>query len=296
MQSLLNKKHSITIIILQVATQMFRQFNYLCTNNHLGNITTMKISIITATFNSASTVRDTFESVLAQTYDNIEYIVVDGLSKDNTVDIIKEYEPKFNGRMRWISEKDNGLYDAMNKGIAMATGDVVGLLNSDDFYTSNDIISVIAGSMKDSCIDAIYGDIHFVNSDNLDKCVRYYSSAIFKRSLMRIGLMPAHPSFYCRREVYTKYGPFNTDYKIGADFESLLRYIYVNNIKTKYIKRDFVTMRTGGASTEGFSSRWQIMKDHLRAMKSNGIYSNFFILCLRYPYKIYELIISKLKH
>lgn len=255
----------------------------------------MKISIITATFNSASTVRDTFESVLSQTYTDIEYIIVDGASKDNTVDIIKEYEPKFGGRMRWISEKDNGLYDAMNKGIAMATGNIVGLLNSDDFYTSTDILSVIATTMQDSSIDAVYGDVHFVNNNDLNKCVRYYSSAIFKRSLMRIGLMPAHPSFYCKREVYTKYGPFDTCCKIGADFESLLRYIFVNRINTRYIKRDFVTMRTGGASTEGFSSRWQIMKDHLRAMKANGVYSNFFILCLRYPYKIYELIMSKLK-
>ena len=256
----------------------------------------MKISIITATFNSALTVKDTFESVLRQTYGNIEYIVVDGLSKDNTVDIIKEYEPRFNGRMRWVSEKDKGLYDAMNKGIAMATGDVVGILNSDDFYTSDDALAVIADTMKDNTVDAVYGDIHFVNDYDLNKCVRYYSSAIFKRSLMRIGLMPAHPSFYCRREVYTKYGPFNTSYKIGADFESLLRYIYINRINTKYIKKDFVTMRTGGASTEGFGSRWQIMKDHLRAMKDLGIKSNMFILSLRYPYKIYELLISKLKH
>ena len=255
----------------------------------------MKISIITATYNSAATVKDTFNSVLAQTYNDIEYIVVDGLSKDNTVEIIKEYEPLFGGKMRWISEKDKGLYDAMNKGIAMATGDVVGILNSDDFYTSNDALAVIAGTMKDNSIDAVYGDIHFVNDDDLNKCVRYYSSAIFKRSLMRIGLMPAHPSFYCKREVYTKYGAFDTGYKIGADFESLLRYIFVNRIKTQYIKKDFVTMRTGGASTEGFSSRWQIMKDHLKAMKANGVYSNFLLLCMRYPYKIYELAISKIK-
>ena len=255
----------------------------------------MKISIITATYNSAATIKDTFNSVLAQTYNDIEYIVVDGLSKDNTVEIIKEYEPLFGGKMRWISEKDKGLYDAMNKGIAMATGDVVGILNSDDFYTSNDALAVIAGTMKDNSIDAVYGDIHFVNDDDLNKCVRYYSSAIFKRSLMRIGLMPAHPSFYCKREVYTKYGAFDTRYKIGADFESLLRYIFVNRIKTQYIKKDFVTMRTGGASTEGFSSRWQIMKDHLKAMKANGVYSNFMLLCMRYPYKIYELAISKIK-
>ncbi len=256
----------------------------------------MKISIITATYNSATTVKDTFESVLAQKHKDIEYIIVDGLSKDNTIDIIKEYEPKFEGRMRYISEKDNGLYDAMNKGIAMATGDVVGILNSDDFYTSDDILSTIAETMKDTGIDAVYGDIHFVNDNNLDKCVRYYSSHIFSRWLMRYGFMPAHPSFYCRRDVYTKYGAFDTSYKIGADFESLLRYIFINRINTVYIKRDFVTMRTGGASTEGFSSRKQIMKDHLRALKSNEIYSNVFMLSLRYPYKIYEILTSGLKY
>lgn len=256
----------------------------------------MKISIITATYNSASTVKITFDSVLAQTYKDIEYIVIDGLSKDNTVDIIKEYEPKFNGRMRWVSEKDKGLYDAMNKGIAMATGDVVGILNSDDFYTSNDILQVVANNMSASGVDAVYGDIHFVNDENLDKCVRYYSSRIFCRRLMRYGFMPAHPSFYCKREVYTKYGAFNTKYKIGADFESLLRYIFVNRINTKYIKRDFVTMRTGGASTNGIGSRWQIMKDHLKALKDNGIYSNTLLLCLRYPYKVYELLTSEIKY
>lgn len=255
----------------------------------------MKISVITATYNSASTVRDTFESVLSQTYEEIEYIVVDGLSKDNTVDIIKEYEPKFNGRMRWVSEKDKGLYDAMNKGIAMATGDVVGILNSDDFYTSDDILEVIATNMQDNTIEAVYGDIHFVKDTDLDKCVRYYSSRIFRRWLMRYGFMPAHPSFYCRRDVYTKYGAFNTKYKIGADFESLLRYIFVNRIKTIYIKRDFVTMRVGGASTDGFGSRWQIMKDHLKALKENHIYSNMLMLSLRYPYKIYEVLTSRFK-
>ena len=255
----------------------------------------MTISIITATFNSAKTLKDTFDSVLRQDYKDIEYIVVDGMSKDNTVDIIKEYEPLFEGKMHWISEKDKGLYDAMNKGIAMATGDVVGILNSDDFFTSDDTLSCIAKTMEnDSNIDAVYGDIHFVNEDDLNKSVRYYSSAIFKRNLMLIGLMPAHPSFYCKRDVYCKYGTFDTSYKIGADFESLLRYIYINRINTKYIKKDFVTMRTGGASTDGFSSRWQIMKDHRKAMKKHNIKSNMFILSLRYPYKIYELLVSKI--
>ncbi|MBQ7878207.1 MAG: glycosyltransferase [Bacteroidaceae bacterium] len=256
----------------------------------------MTISIITATYNSAATVRDTFESVLTQTYNDIEYIVVDGLSKDNTLEIIKEYELKFGGRMRYISEKDKGLYDAMNKGIAMATGDVVGILNSDDFYTANDILEEIANTMDKYKTDAVYGDIHYVNDNNLNKCVRYYSSRIFTRGLMRFGFMPAHPTFYCKREVYEKFGTFNTRYRIAADFDNLLRLIFINRITTKYIKRDFVTMRTGGASTNGFRCRWLIMKEQLRAMKQNNIYSNVFLFSLRYPYKIYEVASSQVKY
>ncbi len=256
----------------------------------------MTISIITATYNSATTVKDTFESVLAQTYTDIEYIVVDGLSKDNTLEIIKEYEPKFNGRMRYISEKDKGLYDAMNKGISMATGDIVGILNSDDFYTANDILENIAHTITKYNTDAVYGDIHYVNDENLNKCVRYYSSRIFTRRLMRFGFMPAHPSFYCKRKVYEKFGTFNTQYRIAADFDNLLRLIFVNRITTKYIKRDFVTMRTGGASTNGFRSRWLIMKEQLKVMKQNNIYSNVLLFSLRYPFKIYEILSSQIKY
>ena len=250
----------------------------------------MKISIITATYNSGKTLRDTIESVLRQTYTDFEYIIKDGGSKDDTLEIVKAYAPKFGDRLKVISEPDQGIYDAMNKGIQMATGDVIGILNSDDFYTSADALQVIADAFANNDIDATYGDIHFVNDDDLSKCVRYYSSAIFRRSFMRLGLMPAHPSFYCKKAVYEKYGTFDTSYKVAADFENLLRIIYVGNIRTKYIPKDFVTMRTGGASTAGLSSRTQIMKDHLRAMKANGIYSNVFLLSLRYVYMVYELV------
>ena len=256
----------------------------------------MKISIITATYNSAETVRNTFDSVLNQTYKDIEYIVVDGLSKDNTVEIIKEYAGKFEGKMRYISEKDRGLYDAMNKGLAMATGDIVGILNSDDFYTSNNILEIVANNFEEGEIDAVYGDIHFVNSNDLTKCVRYYSSAIFSRRLMRFGFMPAHPSFYCKREVYEKYGAFNTKYKIAADFDYLFRFIYIKKIRTRYIKRDFVTMRTGGVSTDGFRSRWLIMKEHSKVIKSYGVYTNMLFFAIRYPFKIYEIVSSRIKN
>lgn len=254
----------------------------------------MKISLITVTFNSGITLKTTLDSILEQSHTDYEYIVVDGASKDNTVALINEYEPRFKNKIKWISEPDNGLYDAMNKGIQMATGDVIGILNSDDFFTSNHILQLISETFEhNNNIDAVYGDIHFVNPDNLEKCVRYYSSKVFKRSLMRLGFMPAHPSFYMRKSCFDKYGLYKTDYKIAADFEFLLRLILKNKIRTKYLPMDMVTMRTGGASTSGIKSYVGIMKEHLRAFKENDIYTNVGLLSLRYIYKIGEIIKSK---
>ena len=212
------------------------------------------------------------------------------------MDIVRRYEPRFGGRLRWTSEPDRGIYDAMNKGIARATGDVVGILNSDDFYTSDTVLQRVAETMENSDVDAVYGDIHYVSDTDLHKCVRYYSSRPFRRGLMRLGFMPAHPSFYCRREVYERCGTFDTTYRVAADFENLLRLIYVNRIRTRYLPVDFVTMRTGGASTSGLSSHRQIMRDHLRALRSNGVWSCTPLLGLRYIYKIWEVGMSKLRH
>ena len=254
----------------------------------------MKISIITATYNSGKTVGDTLKSVLAQTYHDYELLVVDGASKDNTLEVVKKMEPLFEGRMRYISEPDKGIYDAMNKGIRMATGDVIGILNSDDFYTSDDALACIAWTLEKEKVDAVYGDIHYVDDEDLKKCVRYYSSKPFRRWMMRLGFMPAHPSFYCRKEVYEKYGAFDAEnYRVAADFENLLRLIFVNKIKMHYINKDFVTMRTGGASSSGLESHKRIMRDHLKALKKNGVYSNIFLLGLRYLYKIGEILKSK---
>ena len=249
----------------------------------------MKISIITATYNSGATLRDTFESVLRQTYRDIEYIVVDGASKDNTVALIRQYEPRFGGRMRWISEPDRGIYDAMNKGITMATGDVVGILNSDDFYTSNRVLERLAETLERTGADAVYGDIHFVEPERLDHCVRYYSSSFFRPWMMRLGFMPAHPSFYCRRAVYLRCGLFDCSFRVAADFENLLRLIFVHRIKTCYISQDCVTMRIGGASTSGWGSHRQILQDHLRAYRKNGVYSNVLLEGTRYAYKLWEV-------
>ena len=255
----------------------------------------MKLSLITVTYNSGTTLAYTIESVLSQSYPDIEYIIVDGSSKDNTVAIIKEYEPQFKGRIKWISEPDKGLYDAMNKGIRMATGDIIGILNSDDFFTNPNVLQKVADTfIEDASLDAVYGDVHFVNPEDLERCVRYYSSRVFNRKLMKLGFMPAHPSFYVRKECFEKYGIYKTDYKIAADFEFLLRVIYKNKIRTKYLPIDMVTMRTGGASTSGLESHKRIMKEHLRAFHENDIYTNVFLLSLRYIYKTGEVIKQKI--
>ena len=271
----------------------------------------MKISIITATFNSGRTVADTLESVLGQDYGDYELIVKDGGSVDDTLEICRRYEPRFGGRMRIIAEADKGIYDAMNQGIAAATGDVVGILNSDDFYTASDILSEVARAFGEHPeIDAVYGDVHYVDEHDTTKHVRYYSSRHFRRWQMRLGFMPAHPSFYCRRSTYEKYrldgrtiegfkgnpdcAYFNTTYRIASDFENLLRMIFVHRIRLQYVGRDFVTMRTGGASSSGMASHRQINRDHMRAFRENEVYSNYLLISLRYCYKVAELLIGRL--
>ena len=260
----------------------------------------IKLTIVTATWNSAATVEDSLKSVLNQTYGNIEHIIVDGGSTDRTMDIVRRYADLYRQRgleLKWLSEKDNGIYDAMNKGINLASGDVVGLLNSDDFFTAPTVLEKVACEFRenegreedDEKIDAVYGDIHYVNPAKLHKCVRYYSSKRFKRWKMRMGFMPAHPSFYCRREIYRQYGLFDTSFRIAADFEQLLRLIYIHNINTRYIPQDFVTMRTGGASSSGFSSHRQIYREHRRAYRKTSVHSNFFLEGCRYVYKVMEV-------
>ncbi|MBF1568023.1 MAG: glycosyltransferase [Prevotella shahii] len=248
----------------------------------------MKVSIITVAFNSAATIAHCMQSVLDQSYSNIEYIVVDGLSKDNTLNIVREFEPLFAGKMRWISENDNGIYDAMNKGLHMATGDVVGILNSDDFFTDNDVIEKVAQAFTDDKIDAVYGDVHFVRETNLSRCVRYYSSAGFRPWWLRFGIMPAHPSFYARKEVFQKAGLYKTDYKIGGDFEMMVRLFKRFDIKTKYLPMVFVTMRMGGASTKNVGSRLTLLREDTRACRENGVYTHPLLICLKYFYKVLE--------
>lgn len=271
----------------------------------------MRISIITATYNSEATVRDTLESVLRQDYADYELVIKDGGSTDGTLAICREYEPRFEGRMKIISAPDKGLYDAMNIGIASASGEVVGILNSDDFYTSDDILSTVARQFEQTPdIDAIYGDVHYVKAEDTSKLVRYYSSKVFRRWMMRFGFMPAHPSFYCKKSTYERFkldgtkiegfkgdtscAYFNTSFKIAADFDFLVRTIFVGRIKTRYIQKDFVTMRSGGASNSGASSHRQINRDHQRTLRECHVYSNIFFLALRYVYKVGELALGKI--
>lgn len=247
----------------------------------------LKVSIITAAYNVAATLACTMRSVINQTYKNIEYIIVDGGSSDGTVDIIRELEPQFGGRLRWISEPDRGIYDAMNKGIKMATGDVVGMLNADDYFTSDDVVARLASAFADNRLDAVYGDVHFVKAGAPDHCVRYYSSRRFRPLYLKFGFMPAHPSFYVRRQVYVSAGGYRTDYKIGSDYEMMVRLFCRHHITARYLPLDFVTMRTGGASTRNISSRLTLIKEDVRACRDNGVYTNYLMICAKLVYKIF---------
>lgn len=252
----------------------------------------IQLSIITTTFNSASTVRDTIESVLCQTYPDIEYIIKDGGSTDSTLEIVRSYGSRFGSRMKVISRQDKGIYDGMNIGLQAASGEVVGLLNSDDVLASPQAVESQMKMFEDPSLDAVYADVEYMD-ENLEKIVRYYSSAGFHPDRMKFGLMPAHPTFYCKKSVYERFGYFNPDYKVAADFECLLRFLYVNRIKTAYNPTLLVRMRSGGVSSRGLVSHRQIMKEHLRAFKDNGLKNNVFRLSLRYPSKLWDLVKGK---
>jgi glycosyltransferase involved in cell wall biosynthesis len=250
----------------------------------------MKVSIITVCYNSATTIRDAIESVLSQTYRNIEYIIVDGNSTDNTLDIVKSYESKFSGRMRWLSEPDNGLYDAMNKGIRMATGDFVGILNSDDFYNYPGAIETAADRLRETGADACFSDVRYVNSENLNRTVRYYSSAKFTPKRFCYGFMPAHPTFFVRKRYFEEIGYYKTDYRIAADFELLIRFLYTHKLSYHYIPLDMIKMRTGGISTRSWKSNYILNKEIVRACRENGISTNLCLLSLKYFTKVFELV------
>ena len=248
----------------------------------------LKVSIITASYNSVRTISDSIESVMMQTYENIEYIIVDGGSEDGTLEIIEKYEEKFGDRLKYISERDKGIYDAMNKGIYLSTGDIVGILNSDDYYTSNDVVERLTAAFDDRTVDAVYGDVHFIRDGQPHKVIRYYSSKKFHPFWLRFGFMPAHPSFYVRRSVYEQAGDYKLDYRIGSDFEMMVRLFRHQRIRAVYVPMDFVTMRMGGASTNGLRSHRLLLQEDTRACRENGIYTNWLFISLKYLYKILE--------
>lgn len=254
----------------------------------------MKISLITATFNSGKTVRDTLESVLGQSYKNYELIIKDGGSTDDTLKICRQYEPLFEGRLHIISVKDKGIYDAMNQGIKDSSGDVVGILNSDDFYHRDDIFQIVNETFEGNHdIEAIYGDVRFVNPANLNKTVRYYSSKNFKPWRFRFGFMPAHPTFFTYRKNFEKFGYYKVDYHIAADYELLIRHLYVNKVPAKYVPVDFMKMRTGGRSTDGIQANIKLNKEIVRACRENGIWTCLPLLFMKYFIKVFELVNTK---
>ena len=251
----------------------------------------MKISLITATYNSAETLRDTLQSVLNQTFKDIDYIIVDGNSKDNTMDIVKEFEPLFEGRLRWVSEPDKGIYDAMNKGVKMVQGDVVGILNSDDFFASNDILEKVnAVFTENPAIDGVYADVRYVDWNDTSKTVRMFSGKDFKREKLCWGKMPPHPSFYVKRKCYDKFGLYSLDYPICADYDMFVKMIWIGNINTLYINDVFVNMRSGGTSSNGIKVHRKIMRERMRCVREHNMPSNFFKQTSRYLEKIFSLL------
>ncbi len=244
----------------------------------------MKVSIITVSFNSAKTIADTIESVLSQDFPEIEYIIVDGNSSDDTIKIIRQYENRIS---KWISEKDQGMYDAMNKGIAMATGDVIGILNSDDVYMNSHVISEMMKLLQEKNAQVVFADLILVDQNNDNKVLRYYDSSHFHPDKFRWGWMPAHPTVFVKRELYQVVGPFSTNYQIAADYEMLIRILAIQKAPYAYLPKPVVRMRSGGASTAGLSRNWILNKEIIRACQENGIYSNMAMLLLKIPAKLW---------
>jgi glycosyltransferase involved in cell wall biosynthesis len=246
----------------------------------------LKVSIITVCYNADKTIERTISSVLAQRYQDIEYIVIDGASRDHTLQIIKKYEDRISNV---VSEPDNGMYDALNKGIRLATGDIVGILNADDEFMHNDVISRIVDTFnKDKDCQAVIGDIIFLNYEGQVK--RYYSAKRWSPSRFASGFMPPHPSFYCRREMFEKIGYYRTDFDIAADYELLIRFFKVNAVPYKYIPEVLVAMKMGGISTGGFRTTIKINKEIYRACRLNGVSTNYLRLYSKYLWKILEYI------
>ena len=247
----------------------------------------MKVSIITVCFNSSKTIEETIQSVLSQDYPNIEYLVIDGGSIDGTQTIIQKYQGKI---ASWVSEPDQGMYAAMNKGISMATGDVIGILNSDDVYVSSRAVSELMYVMSKAKADVVFADLILVDQNNLNKVLRYYDSGRFQPRKFRWGWMPAHPTVFVKKKYYDRVGLFALDYQIAADYEMLIRILAIEKAPFAYLPKPMVRMRAGGASTAGLSRNWILNKEIIRACRENGIYTNMAMLLLKLPFKLWDKI------
>lgn len=249
-----------------------------------------KISVITVCFNSEATIRDTLESVTSQDYPNIEYLVIDGGSTDSTTSIIEEYGDRID---YFVSEKDGGIYDAMNKGIRASTGDFVGILNSDDIFAGTDSVSRIASAIQShEDVEAVYGDLVYVDRANLNRVVRLYSSEFFRPWKMRFGFMLPHPTFYARRELFDRLGFYRTDYRVAADFELLSRFLD-KDIRVTRIAGILVKMRDGGISSTGFWWRVHQNLEIVKACRGNGIYTNILLVSMKVPFKIASYFLAR---
>jgi glycosyltransferase involved in cell wall biosynthesis len=243
----------------------------------------VKVSIITVSYNSEKTIRDTIQSVLSQDYLDIEYIVIDGASNDGTMKIVNQHKQHIS---KVVSEPDQGIYDAMNKGIALAEGDVIGFLNSDDMYVSSSSISELMTPIKTHGVDASFADLVVVDAVETEKIVRYYDSSYFSPKKFRFGWMPAHPTFFAKKSAYKLAGNYSLDYQIAADYEILVRMLFVHRLKYAYIQKPLVKMRKGGASSASLRSNWILNCEIVRACRSNGIFTFLPIVLLKIPQKL----------
>ena len=246
-----------------------------------------KFSIIVPTFNSENTIEDTIKSVVNQTYPNIEYIVIDGGSTDNTLSIINKYKEQIT---TIISEKDKGIYDAINKGINLATGDIIGNLNSDDFYIDNNVIADVVAKFEEEQTDTLYGDLYYVDALDTNKIVRYWKSKQYKEGLFLKGWMPPHPTFFVKKEVYQKYGLFDLQFKSAADYEIMLRFIHRFNVSISYLPRVIVKMRVGGVSNASLKNRLKANKEDRKAWEVNGLKPHVFTLIFKPLSKILQFV------
>lgn len=242
------------------------------------------ISIITAVYNGELFIKDCLDSIHSQTVP-VEHLVIDGASTDNTLDVVREISPS----AKILSEPDNGIYDAMNKGIRMASGDIVGILNADDFYAGPQVLEKVTTVFQESGVDALFADLVYVRPDNLDKVVRYYSGAGFSPDKFAWGWMPPHPTFFVRRELYERYGMFRTDYRIAADYELTARFLAKHKVRYSYLPEVIVRMRTGGVSTRNMRSNLILNQEILRACAENDIPTNVLKVYSKYFRKMSQL-------